>query len=143
MKVQYHPTEHGPQSQGTQVVALNPSVVVPNDQLIEPSKRITKIMTSFKVLPNQDMTNQNIKILGTEKALNKYLSSLPQEVYSSIENRCQSYTCIGAPSGRSHSTTRRKNTDEKGLFLCLWYGETITTKNNVANHICSHSSLIL
>ncbi|KAF9051917.1 hypothetical protein BJ165DRAFT_1524815 [Panaeolus papilionaceus] len=74
----YFDQEYGQEIQGIPTPE-NRGSVAPNDQLVKASKEIIKIMTSFKVLPNQDMAKHNLKISQAKKTLNDYVFSLHQE----------------------------------------------------------------
>ncbi|KAF9051886.1 hypothetical protein BJ165DRAFT_922591 [Panaeolus papilionaceus] len=114
---------------------------VPNDEQIEASRKIVEIMTSFKIMPNQDEATLHAETARARETLTNYISSLPQYDYCWIEN--QRRKSIGAPSSKTHSATRRKHVDERGLYLCLWCKETLTTKLNFSNHIRAHLKLHL
>ncbi|KAF9047754.1 hypothetical protein BJ165DRAFT_1527018 [Panaeolus papilionaceus] len=113
----------------------------PHASFIEASQEIIKIMTAFKLMPDHSIVQMSAGIEHATQSLNLYTLSLPADVYIWVENKRRPR--IGAPSARSHSTGRRNPTGRKGLYLCLWCGETITAKPNFSNHIRAHLNLHL
>ncbi|KAF9051911.1 hypothetical protein BJ165DRAFT_1401361 [Panaeolus papilionaceus] len=65
---------------------LNRGCQAPSDAQVEISRMIIEIMTSVKVMPNQDVATLNSEIAPTREKLTAYLSSLPQDDYHWIEN---------------------------------------------------------
>ncbi|KAF9051887.1 hypothetical protein BJ165DRAFT_1591732 [Panaeolus papilionaceus] len=115
------------------------SPVAHDDPYLKASQKIVEIMTSFKVMSEGDTARMGAEIAHASNTLNTYLLSLSQDVYRWIENK--RWSRVGVPSARSHSAARRRHVNLKGLYLCLWCDETLTTKNNFANHIRAHLNL--
>ncbi|KAF9051879.1 hypothetical protein BJ165DRAFT_1451815 [Panaeolus papilionaceus] len=96
-------------------------------------------MASFKLMPNHGIAQMFEGIEKMMHSLHQYIHSLPINLHFWVENQRRPH--IGAASARAHSAGRRNTSNPKGLYLCLWCWETITSKPNLAKHIRGHLNL--